>query len=90
MPSVAINAQVVFSAEIRRARQLGYKLQVSISHGVAYARLVPETTKAKAVCAAKGSPAIEGRCAFESDTEQLDALRLAIEHALVFAADAAL
>lgn len=96
MPSVIVPGRKLWSAEIREARNLGFRLQVSVGDTAASARLVPETARAKAAAKANGGSAIEanqvipaGISAKERPSAQLEALRDAIHSALVLAKESA-
>lgn len=95
MSTAVLSGKSLWKAEIREARNLGFKLMVSMGDTAAFARLVPESRRAKAACKAHNASAIEAQQVIppvtnrERPKAQLEALRDAIHSVLVMAKDAA-
>ncbi|HYJ21615.1 MAG TPA: hypothetical protein VEW07_06305 [Solirubrobacterales bacterium] len=95
MANVIVPGRKLWAAEIREAKNLGFKLMVSVGDTAASAHLVPESRRAKAAAKAANGTAIEANqvippvSAKERPTAALEALRDAIHSALVMAKDAA-
>lgn len=93
--TAVVPGRQLWKAEIREARNLGFKLLVSIGDTAAFARLVPESPRAKRACREHNASAIEANqvippvSAAERPNAQLEATRDAIHSALVMAKDAA-
>lgn len=92
-PIAAAPAADVFRTEVRKARHLGFRIQLRVEEGfpqnVAYAKLLPTTASARARCRRAGAVAIEARQVFDRDPAQAtDALHSAILAALDHAENA--
>jgi hypothetical protein len=86
-PLAAAPAIDAFRTEVRKARHLGFRIQLRVDEGfpqhTAYAKLLPVTDKARARCRRAGAVAIEARQLFDRDPAQVtDALHSAILAAL--------
>lgn len=95
MRTAVVSGRQLWKAEIREARNLGFKLMVSMGDTAAFARLLPLTPRAKAACKQHNAVAIEANQTIppvtnrERSKAQLEAMRDAIHSALVMAKDAA-
>lgn len=93
--AAVLSGKQLWKAEIREARNLGFKLMVSMGDTAAFARLVPQTPRAKAACKEHNATAIEAQQVIppvskqERPSAQLEAIRDAIHSVLVMAKDAA-
>jgi hypothetical protein len=93
--TAVVSGESLWKAEIREARNLGFKLMVSIGDTAAFARLVPESARAKRACREHKASAIEAQqvippvSAAARPSAQLEATRDAIHSVLVMARDAA-
>jgi len=95
MANVIVPGRKLWAAEIREARNLGFRLQVSIGDTAAFARLVPVSARAKRAARDSNGSAIEANQVIPPVPNKarpavaLEALRDAIHSALVLAKDAA-
>ena len=70
------------------AHRLGYQLAFKVERGLAFARLVPTTSRTRALCRAHRARAIEANMPITAADERLDAMREAARAALAHAKDA--
>ena len=95
MANIIVQGSKLWRAEIREARNLGFKLKIAMHGNAAFAQLVPFTGHAKRACRAHNAEAIEANQVIppaasqaEFAALQLEATRDAIHSALVMARDA--
>jgi hypothetical protein len=97
MSATIVAGRTLWRHEIAEARRLGFRLQLSMGVHAAFARLVPNTPHARALCAAHGGArAIEAQQVYPQTDDvrerahlQLEAQRDAIHGALMHARHAA-
>jgi hypothetical protein len=95
MANVVVPGRKLWRSEIAEARRLGFKLLLSIGDTASYAKLVPETARARRSCRAHNAGAIEAQQVIPPAANRteyakyaLEAQKDAIDAALLLARDA--